>query len=603
MATAETVLAIYSDRGRRGLPLEGVYRQLFRRDLYLRAYGRIYRNAGAMTPGVTEETVDAMSLAKIDRIIDVLRRETYRWSPAKRTYVPKKNGKRRPLGLPTWSDKLVQEALRLLFEAYYEPQFSDLSHGFRQGRGCHTALQDITRRWRGVKWFIEGDIKGCYDNIDHQVLLSILAEDIHDNRLLRLISNMLKAGYLEAWRYNETLSGTPQGSIVSPILANVYLHRLDRFVEKTLLPTFNRGDRRRTNPTYKSLLNAARRAGDKGDHKTAKCLRRQAQTMSSRDPTDPDFRRLWYVRYADDTLLGFSGPRSEAEETKRRLSTFLRDELRLELSAEKTLITHARTRAARFLGFEVVALDADHKHDYRGQRCINGAVRLKIPKDVIVERCRPYMCKGKAVHRPERLVDDDFSIVSQYQAEYRGFVHYYLPAFNAHHLWRVHRVMQTSLLGTLANKHKTKISKIARRMRTVVKDRGRALKALAIEKPRGKGKKPLVTMFGGISLAWNKDAVITDSPKQIHSGLRSELVQRLLAEVCELCGSVDGPFEVHHIRRLADLDRPGQKEKPLWIKRMASRQRKTLVTCSRCHQEIHRDRSGWREKTRYWKAG
>lgn len=602
MATAETVLAVYSDRGRRGLPLEGVYRQLFRRDLYLRAYGRIYRNAGAMTPGVTDETVDAMSLTKIDRIIDVLRREAYRWSPARRTYVPKKNGKRRPLGLPTWSDKLVQEALRLLLEAYYEPQFSDFSHGFRQGRGCHTALQEVTRRWRGVKWFIEGDIKGCYDNIDHQVLLSMLAEDIHDKRFIRLISNMLKAGYLETWRYHATLSGTPQGSIASPILANVYLNRLDRFVEKTLLPTFNRGDQRRTNPAYKALLNAARKAGDRGDHERAKHLRQQAQAMPSRDPHDPDFRRLKYVRYADDTLFGFSGPRSEAEEIKGRISMFLRDELRLELSAEKTLITHARSRAARFLGFEVVALAADHKQDRRGQRCINGAVRLKVPKDVIVARCRSYMRKGKAVHRPERLVDDDFSIVKQYQAEYRGFVQYYRLAMNAHCLRRVYRVMQTSLLGTLANKHKTKVGTIKRRMHKMVKDRGRNLKALVTEKPRGEGKKPLVAMFGGISLAWNKHTRVVDCPKQVYSG-RSEVVQRLLAEVCEGCGSVEGPFEVHHVRRLADLDRPDQKEKPLWVKRMASRHRKTLVTCLRCHQEIHRDRSGWREKTRHWKAG
>jgi group II intron reverse transcriptase/maturase len=602
MATAETVLAVYSDRGRRGLPLEGVYRQLFRRDLYLRAYGRIYRNAGAMTPGVTGETVDAMSLAKIDQIIDVLRREAYRWSPARRTYVPKKNGQRRPLGLPTWSDKLVQEALRLLLEAYYEPQFSNFSHGFRQGRGCHTALQEITRSWRGVKWFIEGDIKGCYDNIDHQVLLSIIAEDIHDKQFLRLVSNMLKAGYLETWRYHASLSGTPQGSIASPILANIYLNRLDRFVEKTLLPTFNRGNQRRTNPAYKARLNAARRAGDRGDHERAKSLRQQAQAMPSRDPNDPDFRRLKYVRYADDTLLGFSGPRSEAEAIKRQISTFLRDKLRLELSAEKTLITHARTRAARFLGFEVVALAADHKHDRRGQRCINGAVRLKVPKDVMVAQCRPYMRTGKAVHRPERLVEDDFSIVKQYQAEYAGFVQYYRLAMNAHCLRRVYRVMQTSLLGTLANKHKTKVGKIRRRMQRMVKDRGHLLKALVVEKARGKGQKPLVAVFGGISLAWNKHARVFDRPKQVYSG-RSEVVQRLLAEVCEGCGSVEGPFEVHHVRRLADLDRPGQKDRPLWVKRMASRHRKTLVVCLRCHQDIHRDRSGWREKTRHWKAG
>lgn len=196
MVTAENVLAVYSDRGKRKLPLEGVYRQLYRPELYLRAYGRIYRNSGAMTPGSTAETVDAMSLDKINRIISVIRRESWRWSPAKRTYIPKKKGKR-PLGLPTWSDKLVQEALRILLEAYFEPRFSPQSHGFRPNRGCHTALQEITRKWRGVKWFIEGDIKGCFDNINHDVLLSILRETILDNRLIRLVSNMLRAGYLE----------------------------------------------------------------------------------------------------------------------------------------------------------------------------------------------------------------------------------------------------------------------------------------------------------------------------------------------------------------------------------------------------------------------
>jgi group II intron reverse transcriptase/maturase len=216
MATAETVMAVYSDRGKRGLPLEGVYRQLYNRDLYLRAYGRIHRNNGAMTPGVTAETVDAMSLEKIGRITDALRREAYRWTPARRTHIPKKNGKTRPLGLPTWSDKLLQEAIRLLLEAYYEPRFSDLSHGFRPGRGCQTALREITRRWRGVKWFIEGDIKGCFDHIDHEILLSILGENIRDNRLLRLVSSMLKAGYLESWRYHKTLSGTPQGGVITP---------------------------------------------------------------------------------------------------------------------------------------------------------------------------------------------------------------------------------------------------------------------------------------------------------------------------------------------------------------------------------------------------
>lgn len=590
MAIAENVLAVYSDRGRRKLPLEGVYRQLYRPELYLRAYGRIYRNAGAMTPGSTTETVDAMSLEKIDDIIDVIRREAWRWTPARRMYIPKKKGKR-PLGLPTWSDKLVQEALRILLEAYYEPRFSPYSCGFRPGQGCHTALREITHKWRGVKWFIEGDIKGCFDNINHDVLLSILGETIHDNRIIRLVSNMLRAGYLENWRYNATLSGTPQGGVISPLLSNIYLDKLDRFVEDTLLPKYNRGKQRRNSPPYKALLNAARHAGDKGDHLTAKRLRKQAQQMPSRDPDDPTFRRLWYVRYADDFLLGFSGPRHEAEEIKRELSQFLRETLKLDMSAEKTLITHARTEAARFLGYEVVTLDANAKQDHRGQRCINGTVRLKVPGDVIRQQCQKYMRNGKPTHRPERLHNDDYSIVAQYQAEYRGFVQYYLMGFNAHRLWNVHRVMRKSLLGTLANKHRTRVSSIVRHLRTEIPVGSRTIRALQVVRFRGQGKRPLIATFGGLSLAWQKDTTITDIPKQVFNGLRSEIVSRLLAQACEMCGANDGPFEVHHIRKLSDLNQPGRKEKPLWIKRMASRRRKTLVVCVKCHKEIHRFRS------------
>lgn len=589
MATAENILAVYSDRGRRQLPLEGVYRQLYRPDLYLRAYGKLYRNSGAMTPGSNNETVDAMSLEKIDRIIDVMRREAWRWTPVRRTYIPKKKGKR-PLGLPAWSDKLVQEALRLLLEAYYEPRFSALSFGFRPGRGCHSALREITHKWRGVKWFIEGDIKGCFDNIDHDVLLSILRESIHDNRLIRLVSSMLRAGYFEDWQYNKTLSGTPQGGVCSPLLSNICLDKLDRFVEDVLLPKYNQGERRRNYPPYKALLNASRHAGDKGEYQRAKMLHLQAQHMPSRDPKDPNFRRLWYVRYADDFLLGFSGPRYEAEEIKWAIRQFLHDTLKLEMSTEKTLITHARTEAARFLGYEVVTLDAMTKQDHRGQRCINGAVRLKIPVEVIRQQCQKYMRNGKPSHRPERLYNDDYSIVAQYQAEYRGFVQYYLMGFNAHRLWNVHRVMRKSLLGTLANKHRTTVSRIVRSLRTEVTVGDKTIKALQIVRQRGQGKRPLVATFGGLSLAWQKDTVISDNPKQVFNGVRSELISRLLAQTCECCGTNDGPFEVHHIRKLSDLSKRGRKEKPRWLRIMASRHRKTLVVCRECHQNIHRTR-------------
>jgi group II intron reverse transcriptase/maturase len=250
MQSAETVLGVLRERGRRGLPLDEVYRQLFNPALYLLAYGRIYSNKGSMTPGVTGETVDGMSMGKIGRIIDALRHERYRFSPARRVYIPKKNGKMRPLGLPTWSDKLVGEVVRLLLEAYYEPTFSDCSHGFRPGRGCHTALREVANTWTGTTWFIEVDVADCFGSLDHEVMITTLAEKIHDGRFLRLVRGMLTAGYLEDWVWNATHSGAPQGGIASPVMSNIYLNRLDQFVETILIPDYTRGETRANNPVY-----------------------------------------------------------------------------------------------------------------------------------------------------------------------------------------------------------------------------------------------------------------------------------------------------------------------------------------------------------------
>ena len=212
MQNAETLLNIIRESGERGLPLENIYRLLYDRELYLRAYGHLYSNQGAMTNGTTAETVDGMSLAKIDRSIDEIRYERFRWTPVRRVNIPKPNSKTRPLGIPTWTDKLLQEVIRVILEAYYEPQFSDHSHGFRPDRGYHTALSDVTTHWTGVRWFVEGDIKGCFDNIDHDVLLSVLSEKLHDNRFLGLLKYLLKAGFMSnrrcqlAWRAPTTRS-------------------------------------------------------------------------------------------------------------------------------------------------------------------------------------------------------------------------------------------------------------------------------------------------------------------------------------------------------------------------------------------------------------
>jgi group II intron reverse transcriptase/maturase len=427
MQSAETVLGVLRERGRRGLPLERLYRQLFNPRLYLLAYRKLYSNAGAMTPGATRETVDGMSLAKIGLIIGMVRRERWRWSPVKRIYIPKRNGKQRPLGLPTWSDKLLAEVVRMLLNAYYDVQFSDHSHGFRPGRGCHTALQEIADVWKGTNWFVEGDVTRCFDSPDHEILLRILGEKIHDGRFLRLVEGMLKAGYLEDWRWGATLSGAPQGGIASPVLSNIYLDRLDRYVETQLLPLFNRGRRRAPNLAYEKISAAIRNARRDGDQAAVRALILQRRALPSKDPYDPGYRRLRYVRYCDDFLLGFSGPKAEAVEIKQKLGTFLREELKLELSEEKTLVTHARTGKARFLGYDIVTWHANDKLT-SGKRSINGGVGLRVPEEAITRRCAPYMRQGKPWHRPQMLSDRDYSIISQYQAEYRGVVQYYLLA-------------------------------------------------------------------------------------------------------------------------------------------------------------------------------
>ncbi len=586
MRTAETVLGVIHERGKKGLPLEKLYRQLYNPNLYLLAYGRIYRNTGALTPGSTKETVDGMSLAKIGTIIDAVRHEKYRWTPARRVYINKKDSKKkRPLGIPTWSDKLLQEVMRLVLEAYYEPQFSPASHGFRAHHGCHTALQEIYHRWIGTKWFIEGDIAQCFDALDHKILLSILREKIHDNRFLRLIDHLLRAGYLEDWRYNATLSGSPQGAVLSPVLANIYLDKLDQFVEQNMLPKYTRGDRRRPNPAWQRLQVCAKSLEKKGKKDEAKTLRRQMQQLPSLDPIDPNYRRLRYLRYADDWLLGFSGPRNEAEEIKSEIGTFLREHLKLELSETKTLVTHARTGAARFLGYEIVTLHNDRKLDQRGHRSINGQIGLKVPTDVVREKYERYLRHGKPIHRGELIHDSLFSIVAQYQQEYRGIVEYYRLAYNLHKLNRLSWLMERSLTQTMAHKQRISVRTIHRRYRAIIDTDTRPHPVLQVTLERKPEQKPLVARWGGISLARKNRAVLNDAPLQI-CGPRTELERRLLADQCELCRSTE-KVQVHHVRALKDLRLKGRTEKPFWVQVMAARKRKTLVVCKKCHDAIH----------------
>ncbi|WP_331744292.1 reverse transcriptase domain-containing protein (plasmid) [Streptomyces sp. NBC_01136] len=584
MQNAETVMGVLRERGRSGLPCNELYRQLFNPDLYLMAYGRLYSNHGAMTPGVDGETVDGMSLEKIERTIDALRHERYRFQPAKRTYIPKKNGKKRPLGLPSWSDKLVGEVIRLLLEAYYEPRFSDSSHGFRPGRGCHTALTEVVNTWAGANWFIEGDISDCFGSLDHDVMLGILGEKIHDNRFLRLLRHMLKAGYLEDWIWNATLSGAPQGGVASPVLSNIYLDRLDKFVETVLIPEYTRGAVRKNNPAYRQLINAIARARYRGDRATVRELRKQLRSLPSKDLHDSGYRRLRYVRYADDHLLGFVGPKAEAEEIKARLAAFLRDDLKLELSEDKTLITHGRTGAARFLGYEIT-VQHNQQRFTGGRRAVNGVIGLRVPKAAIKAKCASYIERGQPARRTQMVNLDDHSIISRYGAEYRGYVQFYLMAGDVHRLNRLLWVAQTSMLKTLACKYDSTVAKMAAKYKATIDTPHGPRVCIQVSTDRGDGRKPLVARFGGIPLKRQKKTVLDDRRPGPATTHRKELILRLQARRCELCEQ-RADVHVHHVRKLADLATPGQPQ-PAWAQIMAKKRRKTLVVCAACHDEIH----------------
>ena len=615
MRSTDTILGLIRERGRRGLPMERVMRLMYNPDLYLTAYAKLYKNQGAMTPGVTGETADGMSLDKINAIIATLRDDTFRWKPARRTYIPKKSGKMRPLGLPTWTDKVVQEVIRLILDAYYEPQFSEASCGFRPGRGCHTALRKVLHQWPGTVWFIEGDIAACFDRLDHQVLLGILRESFHDEPFIRFISELLKAGYLEDWRFNATLSGTPQGGVVSPILSNIYLDRLDKYVERVLIPANTKGKERKRNPQYDKLQIGEYRLRKRGRRVEAQELKRQMRQIPSLDTTDPNFRRLRYVRYADDFLLGFIGPKSEAEEIKRQLETFLRDDLKLELSLAKTLVTHARTQTAKFLGYEVHVNQVDTKRTQvqrngqtHVQRSINGRIGLRVPDRVNEEKSQVYTRQGKAIHRKELTTLSEYEIVSQYQAEYRGLVEYYRMAYNlSGALRKLGWQMETSLTKTLATKLKVSVPEVYRRYKATLTKDGKPSTGLRVTQQR-EGKKPLVAVWGGISLKWNAQATLNDQPPKQWAGY-SELIERLLVGECEYCGK--GPVEGHHIHALKDIGKahPG-RDKPEWARMMIARQRKVMFVCRECHQDITfgrpmrnaksgrgfmQDRKGWRK--------
>lgn len=596
MQTANHILQAIRKLGEKRIPLTRVYRALFSEDMFLTAYGKLYRNQGALTPGTENDTVDGMSLQRIRTIIDELRCERFRFRPAKRIRIEKKSGGTRPLGIPNFREKLVQEVIRMILEAYYEPHFRQSSHGFRPERGCHTALKHIKQKFVGSSWFIEGDIRGCFDNIDHTILMDILSRNVHDGRLLNLIRMSLKAGVLEGWNYRATYSGTPQGGVLSPILSNIVLNELDTYIEETLIPQHARGKNRTMHPEYQRYSKLIRKARQAGDTTTAQHLTKLRRQLPAGVTNDPQFRRLTYVRYADDFILGFIGPKSEAEAIKADIGRYLRDRLHLDMSPTKTLITHARTEHAKFLGYAIGVQHNNNQltpmgHTRSKLRSVNGTIRLGLPYGLIDDKCQRYMRNGKIINDPTLIDHSDAHIIETFQKRFVGLAEYYKYAVDRSQLNKLQYVMTVALVKTLASKFKVSSQQVYRKYRGNLQIGDHTYRTLEVAVPTKKGT--VMIRWGAIPLKVVRigSETMNDTIGYPREYAKTDLVQRLRANICELCGTTED-IEVHHIRKLQNLKQrwAGKKEKPTWIVKMIALQRKTLVVCKKCHDDIHAGR-------------
>lgn len=568
-----------------------LYRYLLRPDIYYVAYQHLYSNKGAGRKGVTDDTADGFSEIYIENIIEALKNEMYQPKPVRRTYIKKSNGKMRPLGLPVFTDKLIQEAIRMILEAIYEPIFSDYSHGFRPKRSCHTALAQIKKEFTGARWFIEGDIKGCFDNINHAILVEIINQKIKDARFLKLIRLFLKAGYMEDWKYHETYSGCPQGGIISPILANIYLNELDRHVMK-IKKEFDVATKARYTPEYTKLVGLRKRLHNK--IKNSNGIEREKLIEEYKSATAQmlklpakqcDDKKIKYVRYADDFLIAVNGNRQDCEKIKQELTEFISTTLKMELSQEKTLITHSNT-PARFLGY-TVRVRRDQQIKPKGKfktRSMNNKVELNIPfKDKIekflflngIVKQRSDNGRLEPIHRPQLLNRTDLEIVTIYNAELRGICNFYGLASNFNKLIYFNYLMEYSCLKTLAGKHRSKVSKI----RAMYKD-GTGKWAIPYETKTGI-KKMYFANYADCKGKKFTDIIPQTAKNYSHDV--TTLESRLKAKLCEVCGCTESDrYEIHHVNKVKTL-----KGKSEWEKIMIAKRRKTIVVCHKCHMAIH----------------
>lgn len=552
------------------------------------------RNPEKILNSLTQHSSDLTY--KYERLYRILFNEDMYHIAYQRIYA--KPGKMRPLGIPSFMDKLLQEVIRMILEAIYEGSFEDTSHGFRPNRSPHTALWTIQKRFNGTKWFVEGDIKGFFDNIDHEVLIAILAERISDNSFLRLIRKFLNAGYVEDWVFHKSYSGTPQGGIISPILANIYLDKFDKHI-KEYTEQFNKGTRRRENPIVKrfgrrkaKLVAKLRKTTDEAERRRLlegiREIVKERLKYPASDEMDAGIKRLKYVRYADDFLIGIIGSKEDCTNVKEAIRKFMAEKLKLELSDEKTLITNAG-KHAKFLGYDVFVRKSNDTHrDKNGHltRSLDHKIVLYLTTDTMRKKLLEYdavkivVQNGKEVWKPKgrsymRCLDD-LEIISQYNSEIMGFYNYYSIANNSPVIDSFYNIMEYSMYKTYAAKYRTSKKKIIAKYKKngvfsipYINKRGYELRREFYDK--GFKRKELPNRYLDDRLP---DTIAI-------TGGRNGLIKRLQSRVCELCGSTE-ELEMHHVRKLKDL-----KGKSDWEIKMISRNRKTLAVCSKCHHKIH----------------
>lgn len=598
MARLEAIPTI-SASGKR---VNGLHRLMGSPLLWEQGLRKIASNRGAMTPGIDGKTFEDFGPDSLAPLIASVVTGAYKPRPVRRVFIPKGKGKRRPLGIPTRDDRLVQEVARQLLERIYEPVFSKASHGFRPGRSCHTALEHVKAVWTGVKWLVDVDVAGFFENIDHDILLMLLRKRIDDEKFISLIRDMLKAGVMEGRVHTKTYSGTPQGGIVSPILANIYLHELDEFMAGRIA-AFEKGATRASNPKYAKLsrriFKLRRRledvqANDNADQVIGKALlaeidtlSKQMRSMPSGDAMDAGFRRLRYCRYADDFLIGVIGSKDDARGVFADVRTFLSEALALTVSEQKSGIRKA-SDGATFLGYEArtytgrqwtVRSQNGSRHFKR--RPPSEVMQLNVPWDRVTAFAarKGYgdWSQLKARHRNHLLSCSDVEIVLAYNAELRGFANYYALARDVKFkLNRLEYLQRWSMFKTLASKHKSSVRIVAARMR-------QGLEYYAGYEAGGQPRSVKVWKMTDLTRDRIDPAKVDIQPwTQIYSESRTDWVDRKNAKQCEACGRSDLPCHVHHVRGMADVAHRNQA-----TKKAIARARRTKVLCVPCHKAIH----------------